>query len=119
MALSRQRVVDNSGYYGWDKVSEKFTCNFCSKTFAKSTLNVNTKAAHLSSVDFAKKYQIALCRLAPIDVIESNVEYLMSIKNPKEIKNQRVNRIIQRTECEISDLTTDIERQSSQVIIDI
>jgi hypothetical protein len=76
MALNRPRVVDNSRNYSWDESTQKFTCNYCSKTFAKTSLNVNTKAAHLSSVEFAKKYKIAICKYAPIALIEENVEYL-------------------------------------------
>ena len=119
MALNRPRVVDNSRNYSWDESTQKFTCNYCSKTFAKTSLNVNTKADHLSSVEFAKKYKIAICKYAPIALIEENVEYLSSIINPRDRHNQRVNRIIKRTDCEISDLTTDIEIQSSQVILDL
>lgn len=117
MALTRKKVVDNSDHYVWDATIQKFTCCYCAKTFAKTSLNVNTKAAHLSTLEFAKKYKIALCTHAPIDAIEQNVEYLKSIKHLKAISQDRVNRIIQNTDCEISDLTTDIEIQSSQVIL--
>ena len=61
-----------------------FISSFCTKSFSKSILNVNTRAAHLSDLKGSKKYQISLCRQVPMNISEANVVYINSIINPKE-----------------------------------
>ena len=116
MSAKNNKVVDNSAHYRFDEASKKFICSFCNRIYAKSTLNVNAKAAHLSDNEFAEKYQISLCEKAPIDVIDSNLAYLRSIKDPKANYNKRLTTLTQKTDNEISVLTDDIVASTTKVI---
>ena len=116
MALSTSRVTDNSMHYTFHNESQKYGCKFCFKTFSQNTLNVNTRAAHLSDFDCAKKYKISLCRQVPSNISEANVVYINSIINPREKHTNRINNITQKTKTQISELTEEIESKNIPVI---
>ena len=92
-------VPHNSHNYEFATDDRKKTrCKFCKKEWSSGTLNVNSKAAHLSDKECAKKYQITLCSQVPIEIAVLNASYINSIREKSSIKNVRVQIIEDRTE---------------------
>ena len=76
MALNKNGDAENFGQYRFHERFQKFICNVFSKKYAKGTLNINSRATHLSNDKFTRKFIRGLYKQASIDVTDANVSNL-------------------------------------------